>query len=545
MARTPLFRLLERSLRLSRLAATTGRSPAELTHEFQEARRAWTRKEFLRTAGAAAAGIGLVGCAPGRRPGGAVEGGFQVSPTGDQEVVVIGAGIAGLTAGWRLKQAGVPVRIFEAQNRIGGRMLSLRDHFPDGQVAELGGELIDTGHTHLRALARELGLELNDLHAAETMEPEVWHFDGRPIGEVELVEAYRPVAARITADLEALHSLEAWPWASYSSPNGAEALDHTSLAEWLAAVDMEPWFRRLLDVGFTTEYGLEADRQSVLNLHFLIDHEPDPFVIYGESDERFHVRGGNDLIPRALGDRLEAEIETGTRLESVRARPDGDYDLSLRRDGSSHTVRARHVVLALPFTLLREVELGVDLPPVKLRAIDELTYGTNAKLMMGFRERVWRTRHGAGGAVLSDLPFQLTWETSREQSGTHGILTNFTGGDQGLRVGEGTPEDQARQVVEALEQVFPGVAAAHDPASAVRFHWPTHAWTRGSYACYGPGQWTGICGAEGERVGNLHFAGEHCSLDAQGFMEGGCETGERAAREILEDLGRQSIEPAA
>jgi monoamine oxidase len=70
-----------------------------------------------------------------------------------------------------------------------------------------------------------------------------------------------------------------------------------------------------------------------------------------------------------------------------------------------------------------------------------------------------------------------------------------------------------------------------------RFHWPSHPWTRGSYASYLVGQWSTICGAEGERVRRLHFAGEHCSLEAQGFMEGGCETGEVAAREILADLG--------
>ncbi len=160
--------------------------------------------------------------------------------------------------------------------------------------------------------------------------------------------------------------------------------------------------------------------------------------------------------------------------------------------------------------------------------------------MMGFRERVWRTRHGSAGTVLSDLPFQVTWETSREQAGEHGILTNFTGGDHGARLGEGTPAEQARRAVAELERIFPGIAEAHMAEEAVRFHWPTHAWTRGSYACYLPGQWTGICGAEGEAVRGLHFAGEHTSLDAQGFMEGGCESGERVAHEILAATGART-----
>lgn len=458
---------------------------------------------------------------------------------------MVGAGIAGLTAAWRLKQAGVAVRVLEAQGRIGGRMFSLRDHFPDGQVAELGGELIDTGHASIRGLAAELGLELNDLHAREEMDDELFHFGGRRITEREVVDAYRPVAARIEADLASLASLDADPLVGYRNPNGAQALDRRSLAEWLETTDMEDWFRALLDVAFTTEYGLEADRQSALNLHLLIDPEPDPFLIFGDSDERFHVAGGNDRIPHALADRLEAEIQTHTVLEAVRERADGSFAVSVRRDASSRELVAPHLVLAIPFTLLRDVELDVELPPAKRRAIDGLAYGTNAKLMMGFGERVWRERHGSNGSVLTDLPFQVMWETSREQTGTAGILTNFTGGNHGAGLGEGTPAERARGAVAALDAVFPGVEAAHDPALAVRFHWPTHAWTRGSYACYGPGDWTTIAGAEGERVGRLHFAGEHCSLEAQGFMEGGCETGERVAREILSDLGQAAREDAA
>jgi monoamine oxidase len=538
MARTPLFSALERSLRVARLAAATGRPTAEVLAEVR-ARRQYTRREFLRTSGLAAVGLGLAGCGSMSGRGVATDGG------GDPEVVIIGAGIAGLTAGWRLTQAGVRVRILEAQNRVGGRMFSIRDHFPDGQVAELGGELIDTGHVNIRALALELGLELNDLHGAETMESEVWHFDGRALTEEEIVTAYGPVAARIQADLGSLRSLEEWPWASYHDPNGAESLDRMTLAEWLASVEMEPWFRRILDVGYTTEFGLEVDRQSALNLLFMVDPDPEEFLIYGESDERFHVRGGNDQIPHALGARLEGRIETGSVLESVRQRVDGGFELSVRRDGASRRVQAPHLLITIPFTLLREVELAVDLPPVKRRSIEELPYGTNAKLMLGFERRVWRTAHGAAGSVFTDLPFQITWETSRMQPGDHGILTNFTGGDHGVALGEGTAADQARATVGALERMFPGIQRVHDPESAVRFHWPTHPWTRGSYACYGPGHWTEIGSAEGEPVGRLHFAGEHTSLEAQGFMEGGCESGERAALEILATLGRQAIEGAA
>jgi monoamine oxidase len=205
------------------------------------------------------------------------------------------------------------------------------------------------------------------------------------------------------------------------------------------------------------------------------------------------------------------------------------------------SVAADQVLLAIPFTLLREVRLDVELPAVKRRAIAELGYGTNAKLMVGFSERVWRTRHGSNGSSLTELPYQLTWETTRLQPGRAGVLTNFTGGRHGEALGDGTPAEQAAAMVDDLERIFPGVQAAHAGMPAVRFHWPTHPWTRGSYASYLPGQWTAFRGEEGTAVGNLFFAGEHCSLEAQGFMEGGCETGEHAATAILEARGvRQS-----
>jgi monoamine oxidase len=528
--RTPLGRLLADAYRLARAVDCTGEPAGDVVTRWQDHRRV-TRRQALTSGAAALAGL-AVGCAtresmPPARP----------HPSGDGEppVVVVGAGIAGLTAAYRLQAAGVRVRVIEAQARVGGRMLSLRGQFPDGQVIELGGELNDSNHVHVHRLARELGIELDDLAEPDpALASDRWFFGGASRSPAEIVEAFRPVAARIARDLAALAGTDV----TYRTPHGAEALDRMSLAEWLERAAPEPWFRDLLDVGYTTEYGLEAAEQSALNLLLLIDPEPDPFRIYGDSDERYHTRGGNDLITGALADRLAPALETGVRLEAVRQRADGGFTLAVREGSTSRELPASHVVLALPFTLLRDVRLDVPLPPVKRRAIAELGYGTNVKLMMAFDRRLWRERHRASGTVVADLPFQVTWETSRGQAGRAGVLTNFTGGRQGVRVGEGSAAEQARLVVADLERLFPGVAAARAGMPEARFHWPTHPFTRGSYAALRPGQWTGLHGAAGEAVGRLHFAGEHCSLHAQGFMEGGCETGESAAAALLAQLGR-------
>jgi monoamine oxidase len=167
--------------------------------------------------------------------------------------------------------------------------------------------------------------------------------------------------------------------------------------------------------------------------------------------------------------------------------------------------------------------------------IANLGYGTNAKLMLGFDSRPWRKTHGKSGSTLTDNGPQTIWETSRGQAGAEGILTVFTGGAEGLIVGGSSAEARALAYLRKLEVIYPGVQAAYRPGSAVRMHWPTFEFMKGSYACFKPGQaiWSGT---EGERVGNLHFAGEHTSVDFQGYMEGAAESGIRAAEEIVADL---------
>ena len=523
MPRTPLFDLVRRSLRLAQSTLHTGQEPAEAVQRWHEAQG--SRRAFLQSSSAAAAGLALGACAA-RRP--------TARPTSAEPVVIVGAGIAGLTAAWRLHQAGVPVRVLEAQNRVGGRMHSLRGHFADGQVVELGGELIDTGHARLRSLCQELGLALDDL-ADETagLARDTWFFGGQLRSETEVVEAFLPLAAHMEADLATLGEGDV----TYRTPNGAEELDLMPLSAWFDRAGASGWIRALLEVAYATEYGLELGDQSSLNLLMMIDVKPEPFKVFGESDERFRVRGGNDSVPAALARALGSRIETSSVLEAVGQGADGRLALTVRRGSASHVVPASYVVLALPFTLLRDVRIDVELPPAKRKAIAELGYGTNAKLMVGFSDRVWRARHRTNGSLMSDLAFQTTWETSRHQSGRAGVLTNFTGARHGVALGHGSAADQAAALVRDLEAVWPGVTAARAGQKEVRFHWPSHPWTRGSYASYRVGQWTALCGAEGEPVGRLHFAGEHCSLSAQGFMEGGCDTGEAAASAILQQMG--------
>ena len=521
MPHTSVFAFIRRSLQNAQAALHDDRPVGELL----DGAAGITRRQFVIGTAAAAALASCRTVAPS-----------PSSPEAD--VIVVGAGIAGLTAAYRLHRAGVNVRVYDGQNRIGGRMLSLRNHFPDGQVVELGGELIDTNHTAIRNLARELAIELDDLATDDPkLAHDIWHFDGVNRTEREVVDAFIPIAARIESDLARMGDGEV-TWQTRSA--AAADLDRMTLAQWLDGAGVNGWFRKLLDIGFTTEYGLEIDRQSALNLLTMIDTTPEPFRIYGESDERFHVRGGNDRIPTALASLLGDRIELNAMLQRIRRRPDGMLECTFDRGSSSFTAAAPQVIVSIPFTMLRSVAIDVDLPERKRRAIEQLGYGTNAKLMIGFNERTWRARYGSNGSTLTDLPFQLTWETSRLQSGGSGVLTNFTGGLYGSQLGTGPAEARAAETAAHLDKIFPGIAAQR--GKEARMHWPTQPFVRGSYACYLPGQWTTMRGVEGESAGNLHFAGEHCSLSSQGFMNGGCETGEHAAEAVLAQM-RAGIVP--
>jgi monoamine oxidase len=382
----------------------------------------------------------------------------------------------------------------------------------------------------VRRIASELGLTLDRIlePPGSGVRNDTWFFEGRNVADAELVEAFRPVAARLCADL-----------ARREDPAEFTRIDRLGLAAYLESIpELEPMLRDLLEVSYVGEYGRELAEQSPWNLLSLVDcQHPDAFRIFGDSDEAYHVRGGNDRITSALLERLASPAELGHRLVRVAEMASGAFRLTFERaGGKSHEEPFDRVVFALPFSRLRDVELPATLPPDKREIIDALGMGMNAKLMAQFRERVWRTRHRASGSVTTDNGLQMLWETSRGMPGAAGILTVFAGGALGQSMGAESAEVQIEKRLAAIDQIFPNTAAAYIKGSAVRMHWPTVEHTRGSYACYLPGQ-ARYAGREGTRAGNLHFCGEHTSVRFQGYMNGAVESGERVAAEIASDIG--------
>ncbi len=526
MARSPIFEQVRRAMRVASWLERTKTGTAEAVERMEAAR--WDRRRFIRTTLVAAAAGAL---SPVRR---AVAKGPQAP-----KVVVIGAGTAGLVCAHRLREKGIAARVIESSARAGGRMFSLRNFFPDNQLTELGGEYIDSNHLTMQRLVKDLGLTLNDLAGNNPSEGHAFFFEGRllPVDE-SFIDLFRPVAKAIASDLAKMKVAgDGESEISYETPH-AGAIDRLSISEWFEKRGVTGLVTRMLRAAYVGEYGLEIDQQSSLNLLMTMGAEMpiDDVEIFGDSDERFHIAEGNDSVPAGLAKGLEQPVEFATRLESIAHDADG-FRLALRRDNASTDVKADIVVLALPFTILRQLDLRLELPEGKRKAIHELGYGTNAKLIAGFSRRVWEEAHTTG-YTFTDLDFQCCWETSRGQPGSHAILTNFAGGNLGLHLNDGDVHDRAASFVSQLEKVYPGVADAYTK-KAIRQHWPSAPFALGSYTCFKPGQYSTLADNIATPVGNLFFAGEHTSENFNGYMEGAAESGERAAKEVLAKVGRR------
>ncbi|MCB9746202.1 MAG: FAD-dependent oxidoreductase [Alphaproteobacteria bacterium] len=514
MSRSALFDRLQHLMGVAQLARQHGTRDLELLRGLASAP---SRREVLASAATtltlSALPLGASGC---RRGG---------------DVVIVGGGLAGTTCAYRLHQAGQAFTLYDANDRLGGRTFTGRGLFADDQTCELGGELIDSNHATLWALAEELGITLDDRSggALASLTPETFQVEGALVSDEVLLEQLIAVVDDISADFDAAET----------DDDAYAALDLEPLSDWLQRRiprETYPELHVALDVAYRGEFGLENDEQSALNLIYLLGLETDAFRIFGTSDERWHAHEGSDAFVSRMADALpEGAAVLEHRLTRVEG--SGPFTLTFEGPDGELVVDADKVVFALPFSTLRDVDLsGLELSDDKREIIDALGYGTNAKVMAGFTRPVWREDHGASGTATADLPFQQSWDSSLGQDGASAIMTDFLGGDQGVACGDGEAEAWVEDVLlPGLEALFPGTSDAWD-GSAARMHWPTVSTAKGSYTCYRPGQWA-WWSTEGEQEGDLHFCGEHASADFQGWMEGAAESGQRVAEEILNDLG--------
>jgi monoamine oxidase len=449
----------------------------------------------------------------------------------DIKIGILGAGVAGLHAAYILQKANIKATVFEASNRTGGRMFTATNMLGKGITTELGGEFVDENHTDILNLAKEFGLGLVDTEKDKKLVKQIFYFNGKKYTAKDLVRALHPFVAGIKADIDSLPET-----ITYRDFGSAATWDKMSIAQYLDLKGITGWLRKMLDVAFTTEYGLDIAEQSAINLLFLFDPEHAGEELFGDSDERYKIDGGNQRIVDELAKRIGA-IRTGYQVTKIRSEGKG-FTVSF---ANAKIEKFDYLVCCIPFTRLRSITLEIDgMTAVKKKCIAELGYGKNAKMFAGFKSRYWR-KQGSSGQTFSDLPFQLGWDSSQLQKGTAGGYTFLTGGMMSDKMIDKTVPEKIKEYLLQMEKIFPGVAKNYNGINKI-FYWPTHPHTMGSYACYRPGQWTTIAGAEIEPIGNMLFAGEHCSSNFQGYMNGGAETGRMAAEKLIQLLKKQAVQ---
>jgi monoamine oxidase len=489
-----------------------------------------SRQVFLRRAGAA--GLAGAALASGFRP-------LAARAASAPSVAIVGAGLAGIRAAhWLWKVKGIASTIYEADNRAGGRCWSLRDWFEDGVVVEHGGQLINTDHNTIRNLINSLGLKLVEVNggAYQGRVDKYW-IDGADYP----YDAANADWGQVWSAMKAALQSAPYPQTYDSNTPAGIALDRMTVDEWLAANvpgGLSSRFAKLMQSNVIAEYGMDPDQQSALNLVYLLGWNSksslDPL---NGADERFAVEGGNDQIVSRMVEELPAgTIRYGHVLTAVRANASGSVTCTFRTGNRSVDVTADRVILALPFTTLRDCDLSRSgFGELKLKAIRELDLGYNAKLHVQLASRPWVAQGYGGTAYTSKEWFQCGWDDTSASAATKGVFVFFPGGRQvqawgGSAFGAGSKAQVAAYLAQG-DAVFPGMKAAYTGTS-YRDAWIFNPWSKGSYTCQRPGQYTTIFGAGSVREGNVFFAGEHTSTYYFGYLNGAVESGERAAKEV-------------
>ena len=468
----------------------------------------------------------------------------------EARVAIVGAGLAGLTAAYELSKVGLRSDVYESSTRLGGRCYSIK--FSDGQVAEHGGEFINKGGQRtIQDLASELHLELDDTYNEHDGWDERWRFGD---------ETY--TRAQATTDYAKLHPVIQYQHEQIDRDKDfAKDLDQMSLAEWSETYvcgGRASKLGQLIENALTEECAADATELSGLvpAQQFWLNQipvQPPPSgyteefqLYYSVSNERLHIRGGNDQIPFLLGNKLGDAVKTGTTLIAVTSR-DKRVRLSLSRDCQVFEEDYDRVILALPFTTLRQVDIEeAGFQKRKRLAIDTLGMGASTKFQLRFKNRdVWNNKitKCSGEIRLNSNWFQTTWDVTganRHDRGAGGMLCFWSGGSQAERAGTLEPHDLAKRCLADAEKVLP----CHSDGTClsdlwtgemIRYAWRTNPWSLGSYSYLPIGYATTLFGVEKEREGNCFFAGEHTADKAEdcGYLNTAVWTGQRAAREVL------------
>jgi monoamine oxidase len=444
----------------------------------------------------------------------------------DRSVIVIGAGLAGLAAALDLHRAGWKVIVLEARERVGGRVHSIRN-FSNGLVAEGGGEFIDAHHAHMLALVREFNLSLGEVGSWQGQGGDWGAYEGKagPLSDVNTWGLdLRKEIDRIWNAVSQLGRQVADPSNPLAAPK-ASMLDERSAAQWIDEQSAHPLARIAFRQHIRAEYTCEPENFSLLDLARNASLYYEGAHDWGTN---YRIIGGNDLLPAAIANELP-DLRLSAIVASIQIQPE-KVVIKYRQGDSFHTLEASFAVLAIPLTTARLIDFHASLPTSHQQLVNELSYGAVTKVMIEYRRRFWHER-GWNGRLSTDLPIVYTWEATSHLEGEHGILTVYTGGGPGAKLSGLSDEERIKTAASVIEKIFPGSSALIEDTATTA--WVNEPFTRGSYMAFAPGEVTRHWKALFTPAGRLYFAGEHATI-YQGFMEGAVESGQSAAKNIME-----------
>jgi len=467
------------------------------------------RREFLKLAGFAAGGLYLSSHPVWARRQGRAE-----------RVTILGAGLAGLVAGWELKNAGHDVTILEAQLRPGGRVHTIREGLSDDLYAEAGAARIPATHTVTREWARYFGLELEPFlptglsQVALLKGKRVKTPMGEPVDMSQVPLDLTPEERRV----------------------GLSNLDEHYYGELMRKIgdpireDWPPEIMRLADVSFADflrQRGASADA-----IHYLsfgeeelaaLDTIRDNATLFSESKSK--IKGGSDQLPRAFAAKLSDVIRYGCVVEHIE-RGEGRVRVSYRRVGMLDHVEGEAVICTIPYGVLRHIAVTPDWTPEKRKVIDGLYYEPVVRTTFQVSRRYWEDE-GLNGFGTSDKNFEV-WHPTHSKPGRRGLLQAYVFEDYARHLDELSEDDRIERMIGDMNEVHPGLRQHLE--TVITKSWMNDPWQRGAFTVYPPGQqkwYAEIC----KRDGRVWFAGEHAS-PFPGWMQGAILSGIKAAGEV-------------
>ena len=446
----------------------------------------------------------------------------------DRRVLVVGAGLAGLSAATLLGERGYDVTVVEARDRPGGRLWTWREPWKDGQWLEAGAASGADTYKRMVKWCETLGLELTSPLRA-TAPPELLHLKGETFPARELIErnpyglpldlAKVPPSALMARYVDkvatTVRDRAAWTrpeWAPY---------DGKSLATFLREQGAPPAARALM--------ARAPNCNSLESASALWAIRNAAGLRLAGVTKQLSVKGGMDRLPQAFAERLKGRIRYETALVAVR-RQGERLTAFVENKGRAHPIETGHLVLAAPFPALQDVEFDPELPEGKARAIRELPYTQISKVYIQTKTRYYE-RRGLTSLLWSDSPIEQVFVDTPKDSdkSARGLLHVWMDGESATEIDGMAEKKRISYVLGMLELLLPG---SRENAETVRFHsWNLDPWVKGAYCHFAPGQVASLHPHIAPPVGSIHFAGEHTSTVEAG-MEAALESGERVVAEI-------------